>query len=172
MWFPDDTNEPYTVAVLESEKQPGPNSYDPFLKEVFDILRGQAVDSQKVDSQEVDSQEVDIELTDYNYNKRNTEEYNQYLRYGDCVVASRNDKYVIFKVKSALEETDSEQCVELKKGSEVKKYVKLKENVIKIPQDEEGIDKKDRIALLLQNIKKYLIALLLQKIKEYLPPST
>lgn len=139
MWFPDDTNEPYTVAVLESEKQPGPNSYDPFLKEVFDRLQGQ---------------KVDVELTDYNYNKRNTEEYNQYLKYGDCVVASRNDKYVIFKVKSTSEETDGEQCVELKKGSEVKKYVKLKETTI--PQDEDGIDTVDRIALLLQNIKKYL----------------
>ena len=189
MWFPDDTNEPYTVAVLESEKQPGPNSYDPFLKEVFDSLRGQEVDSQKADSQEddnqkidsqkvdsqeidsqeddsqkvdsqeddnqkIDSQEDDIELTDYNYNKRNAEEYNQYLKYGDYVVASRNDKYVIFKVKSTSEETDGEQCVELKKGSEVKKYVKLKEKTI--PQDEDGIDTVDRIALLLQNIKKYL----------------
>lgn len=139
MWFPDDTNEPYTVAVLESEKQPGPNSYDPFLKEVFDRLQGQ---------------KVDVELTDYNYNKRNTEEYNQYLKYGDCVVASRNDKYVIFKVKSTSEETDGEQCVEFKKGSDVKKYVKLKETTI--PQDEDGIDTVDRIALLLQNIKKYL----------------
>lgn len=140
MWFPDDTNEPYTVAVLESEKQPGPNSYDPFLKEVFDRLQGQKVDQ----GQEVDSQKVDIELTDYNYNKRNTEEYNQYLKYGDYVVASRNDKYVIFEVDSESEKSDNEQCVEIKKGSEVKKYVKLKENVIKIPQDEDGIDTKDR----------------------------
>ena len=149
MWFPDDTNEPYTVAVLESEKQPGPNSYDPFLKEVFDILRGQEVDQ---------GQEVDIELTDYNYNKRNTEEYNQYLKYGDYVVASRNDKYVIFEVDSESEKSDNEQCVEFKKGSDVKKYVKLKENVTIIPitQDEDGIDTVDRIALLLQNIKKYL----------------
>lgn len=159
MWFPDDTNEPYTVAVLESEKQPGPNSYDPFLKEVFDSLRGQEVDGQEVDQgQEVDSQEVDIELTDYNYNKRNTEEYNQYLKYGDCVVASRNDKYVIFKVKSTLEETDGEQCVEFKKGSDVKKYVKLKENVTIIPikQDEDGIDKEDRIEKLLNILQEQL----------------
>lgn len=152
MWFPDDTNEPYTVAVLESEKQPGPNSYDPFLKEVLDILRGQEVDQ----GQEVDSQEVDIELTDYNYNKRNSEEYNQYLKYGDCVVASRNDKYVIFKVKSTSEETDGEQCVEFKKGSDVKKYVKLKENVTIIPieQDEDGIDKEDRIEKLLNILQE------------------
>lgn len=139
MWFPDKEKHPYSATVLVSEKQPGPNSYDPFLKEVFDRLQGQ---------------KVDVELTDYNYNKRNTEEYNQYLKYGDCVVASRNDKYVIFKVKSTSEETDGEQCVEFKKGSDVKKYVKLKETTI--PQDEDGIDTVDRIALLLQNIKKYL----------------
>ena len=156
MWFPDKEKHPYSATVLVSEKQPGPNSYDPFLKEVFDSLQGrrddqgQAVDSQKVDSQEDDSQKVDIELTDYNYNKRNTEEYNQYLKYGDYVVASRNDKYVIFEVESESEKSDSEQCVELKKGSEVKKYVKLKENVTIIPiTQNNGIDTEDRIEKLL-----------------------
>lgn len=168
MWFPDKKNRPYSATVLASGKQEGTNSYNPFLKSLTVGGLGELTQYDK-DVEEVFGNTTCPQRFSVKSEKRGDKVIlkvildqsrkgdKQYLICKNIAIACRNEGYIIYKKQES-----SEKSVE--GVYEFLKWQKINQN--------NGIDTEDRIALLLQNIKKYLIALLLQKIKEYLSPST
>lgn len=152
MWFPDKEKHPYSATVLVSEKQEGTNSYNPFLKSLTVGGLGELTQYDK-DVEEVFGNTMCPQRFSVKSEKRGDKVIlkvildqsrkgdKQYLICKNIAIACRNEGYIIYK-KQESSETSVEGVYEFPE------WQKINQN--------NGIDTKDRIEILLKILQKEL----------------